>query len=249
MHELPKHSSDDKVKVGRLTVCVEQDTDCEGPREWDNLGTMVCFHTRYNLGDEHQYADPDAFLMSLAGEYFKDLDNHLENTVWNRLVKALPDDGKTQVATYNAMRKDIIWRTIHKHYIILPLGLFDHSGISMYVGSGAHTFDPGGWDSGQVGWIYVSKQKLRSEGYGKYLTKKVLAKAEEVLRGEVSTYDQYLTGDVWGYVVKDEDGEVVDSCWGFYGVDEAFAEGEAAAKHELEVDRQCEEMERNCFAL
>ena len=25
------------------------------PRDWDNLGTMACFHARYDLGDEHDY--------------------------------------------------------------------------------------------------------------------------------------------------------------------------------------------------
>lgn len=25
----------------------------ESPREWDNLGKMICFHRRYNLGDKH----------------------------------------------------------------------------------------------------------------------------------------------------------------------------------------------------
>lgn len=30
--------------------------DCpENPREWNNLGKMICFHSRYNLGDKHNY--------------------------------------------------------------------------------------------------------------------------------------------------------------------------------------------------
>jgi len=37
------------------------------PREWDNLGTMVCFHRKYNLGDKHDFKDTtalDKFLKS-----------------------------------------------------------------------------------------------------------------------------------------------------------------------------------------
>jgi len=30
-----------------------QDESPESPREWDNLGTMMCFHPGYNLGDKH----------------------------------------------------------------------------------------------------------------------------------------------------------------------------------------------------
>jgi hypothetical protein len=33
-------------------IFIEQDNDPESPREWDNLGTMVCYHKRYNLGDK-----------------------------------------------------------------------------------------------------------------------------------------------------------------------------------------------------
>lgn len=30
----------------------------DDPREWDNIGKMICFHGRYNLGDKHNYDDP-----------------------------------------------------------------------------------------------------------------------------------------------------------------------------------------------
>ena len=31
------------------------DEMAEDPRSWDNVGTMICFHRKYNLGDEHDY--------------------------------------------------------------------------------------------------------------------------------------------------------------------------------------------------
>lgn len=33
-------------------VIIAQDEINESPREWDNLGTMACFHRRYTLGDK-----------------------------------------------------------------------------------------------------------------------------------------------------------------------------------------------------
>ena len=30
-----------------------QDEDSESPRDWDNLGHMICFHPNYDLGDKH----------------------------------------------------------------------------------------------------------------------------------------------------------------------------------------------------
>jgi len=38
---------------------------------------------------------------------------------------------------------------------------------------------------------------------------------------------QYLTGDVWGYVIEDSEGNEHESCWGFYGQSYCKAEGEA----------------------
>ena len=41
--------------VGDYTIKIYPDENAESPREWDNLTKMICFHTRYNLGDEHDY--------------------------------------------------------------------------------------------------------------------------------------------------------------------------------------------------
>jgi hypothetical protein len=105
--------------------------------------------------------------------------------------------------------------------VILPLFLYDHSGITMNT-TGFNCR----WDSGQVGFIFISKAKALKEFGGKIITKKLRERLETYLKNEVETYDQYLTGDVWGVQVF-EDGEEVDSCWGFYGYD--YAESEAKA--------------------
>jgi len=96
--------------------------------------------------------------------------------------------------------------------VVLPLYLYDHSGITMSTGP-FHC----PWDSGQVGFIYVSKDKVRREYGWKVLTKQRLAKIAEYLKNEVETYDDYLTGNVYGYVIEDNEYDVDDSCWGFYG--------------------------------
>jgi hypothetical protein len=102
----------------------------------------------------------------------------------------------------------------HDIAVALPLYLYDHSGITMNT-----TGFSCGWDSGQVGFIYVTKEKLRKEFNVKRISKAILQKATDILVGEVSTYDQYLTGDVYWFGVYDESGEMVDSCGGFYGRD------------------------------
>ena len=92
------------------------------------------------------------------------------------------------------------------------------------------------FDSGQVGVVFVSKKKVREEYSVKRITKKVLEKAYEVLKSEVNAYDQYLSGDVWCYLIEeDEDGnalpdELHDSCTGFYGYDYCVKEAKEVAE-------------------
>lgn len=172
---------------------IVQDDDLhETPRDWDNLGKMICWHSRYNLGDDHNYSDSEDFLNSLADDFVDD---------WQEV-----DD--------EAVRK-----IISENYLILPLYLYDHSGITMNT-----TGFSCRWDSGQVGWIYMSHEDIVKE-YGSL----DIEKAKENLIAEVKTYDMYLRGEVYGFqlIKKDEDGEeleTIDSCWGFYGLD--YIEGE-----------------------
>jgi|GEM_PF-7092484 len=68
-------------------------------------------------------------------------------------------------------------------------------------------------------------------GNPKILTKAAKVWAAQCLLSEVQRYDQYLTGDVWGYVIEDSDRNEVESCWDFYGERYCKAEGEDVMAH------------------
>jgi hypothetical protein len=123
---------------------------------------------------------------------------------------------------------------------ILDLYLYDHSGITMNT-----TGFSCGWDSGQVGIIYVSKEKaLKEWPLQENETEEEWEKRiYKYLDGEVKNYDAYLTGDVWGYIVTDNlDDEVVESCWGFYGHEYCEEEAQLMAKHYRETTPEQMEM-------
>jgi hypothetical protein len=125
------------------------------------------------------------------------------------------------------MEKDIIKR--ENVGVILPLYLYDHSGITMNT-----TGFSCQWDSGQVGFIFISKQKMLLEYGGKIVTKKLKDRVTEYLKNEVETYDQFIMGNVYGFrVFKVENGEEeeLDSCWGFYGEDECIDEGKGIMEY------------------
>ena len=93
--------------------------------------------------------------------------------------------------------------------VILPLYLYDHSGITMNTCGFSCS-----WDSGQIGWIYADKEIIEQE-YGK-VTPETLEKTRQVLEAEVEEYDYYLTNQCYGFQLFKENVEV-DSCWGFLG--------------------------------
>jgi hypothetical protein len=96
--------------------------------------------------------------------------------------------------------------------VILPLYLYDHSSLSISTNPFSCK-----WDSGQVGFIFVSKETLRKEYGVKYITEKIIEKATVIIKNEVETYNDYLSGSVYGFTVEDVNGKEIDSCWGFFG--------------------------------
>lgn len=105
--------------------------------------------------------------------------------------------------------------------IVLPLYLYDHSGITISTTPFACR-----WDSGQVGYVMMTYAEIHKAFHsgtcpdGFKPTPDIVEKVEQLIRAEVSEYDDYLTGNCYGYRVypegsdPDEEGE---SCYGIFG--------------------------------
>lgn len=163
-------------------IKIYHDPDAESPREWSNLGTLICWHRRYRLGDSHQFDNPEVFLRDLA-----------------------------EVSDHSDLSMEQLRDRAERKAILLPVFLYDHSGLAMNT-IGFHC----PWDSGQVGYVYVTLDAVREEFGLKRVTKAMREKAAEILCGEIVSYDAYLAGRVYGYVIERND-EEVDACWGFFG--------------------------------
>jgi hypothetical protein len=201
------------------TVNIINDEYPEDPRKaFDGMGKMVCFHKRYNLGDKHNY-DPETVLQELAQEVyprFWNFKEYWENTGYRKLVEKHERRGSlTPVLDagreVNAKIEGVIAKIIDRKYLILELYLYDHSGLTM---STAPFSCP--WDSGQIGLMVMTKEQARKE-YGN--DPEAEEKALKYMRGEVKEYSAYLEGDVFGWEIIDPEGDIIDSCFGYYGYD------------------------------
>ena len=212
-------------------ITLPSDDSPSSPREWCNVGTMVCWHRRYNLGDEQPKCGPDDYRrenieratwnaekerreQEIRADYLGQISVEPDEEIRLNLEQEMDEsidavEGKMEDDT------ELCRRLFEKDHVALPLYLYDHSGITMSTGKFSCP-----WDSGQVGFIYCSLTKAREEWGEKHnpgiTDEEIRAKAIECLESEVKTYDSFIRGDVVGYVAKDPDGETIDSCWGFY---------------------------------
>lgn len=181
------------VETDKLIIEIYPDDMADNPRtEWDNLGHMACFHGRYDLGDKHIFC--------------------------NEVNPFATEDDST--IYYEDDPQGLLDFIARKDVISLPLYLYDHSMLALSTRSWIGRAQHAEWDSGLIGFIYVTKEDLLKEYGWKRLTPGRVDKIKRYLEGEVKSYGYYLSGYVFGYkaICKQCEAEI-DSCWGFFGED------------------------------
>jgi len=129
-------------------------------------------------------------------------------------------------------KDELVKHINRKDVVALPIYIYDHSGITINTSGFSCQ-----WDSGQIGFIYMDKKDILENWGGKKLTRKLIDKAYSYMRSSVKEFDDYITGSVYGYVVEDDEGENVESCWGFYGETKyCLEEGKAVAEQLIKND-------------
>jgi len=203
-------------------IKIVHDNDCiDDPRSWENQAIMACFHSRYNLGDKHirdSRMDLEELVISLW------LNHATENEFETKILKDMPkyrtsdielsDIGDTWKDRfdylYNSYDSRISILGDSKDDLELPqvvtwnfLYLYDHSGITISMNPFSCRFD-----SGIVGIIYMIDDPKNPMSYEEQY---------KIMKSEVKTYDDYLTGNCYGFQILDENENEIDSCYGFLG--------------------------------
>lgn len=126
-------------------------------------------------------------------------------------------------------------------YYIFGVDAYIHSGVHLSLAN-TRNYPDRRWDVSTTGFILVSKKDIDFPLQKKHNPKLENKTNEEIARhyaeSLIETWNEYLSGDVWGY--NSEYG----SCWGFYGdsgkeqmIEEAKSEIDYALK-KLEQKRQ-----------
>lgn len=163
-------------------ITVYQDEWFESPREWSPLGHMVCWHSRYTLGDEQPNESNEEWLEELHEKYGDNI-------------------------------------------VLMPIYMYDHSGLAFNTTGYGHLGYHGYFDSGQVGWMYVTYDEIKKE-FGK-VNDETIKKAEDILRNELETYGDYVNGyNMYSFTIEKrrhcescdhDEWDEIESVGGFYG--------------------------------
>ena len=116
------------------------------------------------------------------------------------LVQSIANDGKFEDGSINDEAKDYL-----KKFHVFGLEAYIHSGVVLAL-SREGNFPDRQWDVSQLGLVFVAKTEARTR-----------AKARKIALGLIETWNDYLAGRVYGFEIENNQGEAIDSCWGFYG--------------------------------
>lgn len=121
--------------------------------------------------------------------------------------------------SWSELKKDIIKR--ENPVVILPVFMYDHSGLSFKIGSFQGLLPQGHaeFDSGQVGYIFVSREKAVGEYGCKRFSKKQVEIITNVLKGEIKEYTAWVNGWIYCYRIEDDAGKYIDSGRGYTDMD------------------------------
>ncbi|MEA2037082.1 MAG: hypothetical protein U9O94_06210 [Nanoarchaeota archaeon] len=187
----------------------------ESPREWDNLGTVVASHGKYSMSDEGE-----------SNPYWGEIGSMIQDFIayiYNRdCYGAYPSCDELD-------NENVMERFVDNNYIYLPIYMYEHSSIALNT-----TGFSCKWDSGLLGYIYVSKKKIREWFSIKNITKKIRKQVLIQLVHEIEAYSNYCNGELYRYIVKDETGEVIDDCGGFFTEENAESEGKRCIQYCIE---------------
>jgi len=182
-------------------------------------------------------------------EIHQDLSSGCDSREWDNLGIMvmfhkrynLPNELKLNDDNFNSW--DDLKKTIekeHKGIYIMPILMYDHSGISLSTRR-EYPFNDR-WDAGQVGFIFTTKERIKAMGCDEK-NNGIYAQLE----GEIQLYKQDLNGEIYGFKeykinkcnLGHEHKEDVNSCWGIYDIESI----EEEYKDQIEIKKTVKEAE------
>lgn len=130
-----------------------------------------------------------------------------ENWLLEKIVAETGDVANDQKHHIKLITEQIEAETNEKVLAIYPVTKYEHSGIVYSLGNYK------GFDYSTNGFYIITDKTQDEVG-----TKK--ENWEEVIKAEIDAYNKWLNGEVYRFTLYDNDGDVIESCAGFYNIED-----------------------------
>lgn len=199
------HDAIETIERAGYKAHIVPDMDPASPAEWDNVGALA-----YDIRGAYLNRD------DLPSDHYGI--GRFTDTCWNCGGTGEVDgDGpplrcEACDATGYATDGEEIAKRIRGAVVCLPVYAYDGR-----LGTVLEIADE--WESAN-GWIYATHESVETcigtDATGDHIV--------AALESELKTWQQWAQGDVYGVEIYDPAGNMVDSCYGFYGIEYAIEE-------------------------
>ncbi len=185
------NKAEEVIEYKNHKIEIFQDLQPESPHNWENDDCFLVYdHRQFNVKVDG--FEPVIIYQHLRAKFELEA-LPKENLSESQLdIKAIAEDH------YNSKFEE---------YFIWTVYAYIHSGVSLSLGNNTYPFNDK-WDVSSTGYILISKAEFDND------QEKALKAAQSL----VETWNDYLSGNVYGYIAYEQDKEI-DSVWGFYGDD------------------------------
>lgn len=212
-------------KYQGLTIKISHDDDVQGPQEWgDDNVFLVAYHRNFSVDaprktlpqDQWTISDHKSVCTQCGQRNFTSLKEtgntcgkcgeatRIDKTFYKE-TQGQPMFSKNELIAYMQHDKENCDVDLFNKYHVFGLEAYIHSGVSLAL-SHEGNFPDRRWDVSQLGAVLIAKTEAKTN-----------AKARKIAQGLIETWNEYLSGNVYGYQIEDAEGNEIESCWGFYG--------------------------------
>ena len=143
--------------------------------------------------------------------YFITIDLNYQSPDDNKIIRKIVADcgnvADSQADHMDKIKKAINNETDEKVLAIYPIVKYEHSGVSYSLGT-AH-----GFDYSNNGFYIITDKSQKETGTAK-------KDFEKVIKQELEVYNSWANGEAYQFILYDKNGEVEDSCGGFYSIED-----------------------------
>lgn len=208
-----------------LNIKIVNDEDTDSPNSWsDNSVFLVGYHREFTVEaptftlpkDQWTLADHKSICNSCGQRNFTSIketgnkcgkcgeESRIDKTYYKN-TQSNPMFSKDELLAFMEKDKENFNVETFKQFHVFGLEAYIHSGVSLSL-SNEGNFPDRQWDVSQLGAVLISKKEFKTR-----------AKAKKCAQGLIEAWNDYLSGNIYGYQIEDNEGYEIDSCYGFYG--------------------------------